>query len=274
MSTAAITNAQEIDLENMPLEELRKLAMQAEVDAPAPLRDEAGRFVSPQIDPDPDPAPQTFRREIDLGDGSGKQVFEADSADGLVDKLAEAQRNATIKIRELSKAAKPVEPPKPVKDTRTVEERLEAIERDREWTELTTEWVNETPDFEANKTNGERMLKYMRLEGIPNTKDGLQKAFAELVESGLLKPKVANQGAGDPADPGDDPADTSRIVKPEVVAPAATVTPRKTASGLSNRRGIAGRVASAATPTEEELETMPMDKLRELAQQHYLNESD
>src|ERR1700743_2577476 len=41
-----------------------------------------------------------FQREIDLGDGSGKQVFKADSAEELLDKLTEAQKNATIKIRE------------------------------------------------------------------------------------------------------------------------------------------------------------------------------
>lgn len=273
MSTTAITNAQEIDLENMPLEELRQLAMQAELDAPAPLRDESGRFVSQQADPDPDPTPQTFKRVIDLGDGSGTQVFEADSADELADKLAEAQKHATIKIRELSKAIKPAEPVKPVKDTRTVEERLEAIERDREWTELTVEWVNETPDFEANKQNGERMLKYMRLEGIPNTKEGLQKAFAELVESGLLKPKAANQDVGDPEEI-EETAPEERIARPVAKAPVAAASPRKTASGLSNRRGIAGRVASAATPTEEELETMPLEKLREKTMEYFVSQMD
>lgn len=41
---------------------------------------------------------KAFRREIDLGDGSGKQVFEADSAEELNDKFAEAQANATRKI--------------------------------------------------------------------------------------------------------------------------------------------------------------------------------
>jgi|SRR5690348_7350091 len=43
---------------------------------------------------------QTFRREIDLGDGSGKQVFEAESPEALIDKLADAQVHATKKIRE------------------------------------------------------------------------------------------------------------------------------------------------------------------------------
>jgi hypothetical protein len=43
-----------------------------------------------------------FRREIDLGDGSGKQVFEADTIEQLVDSLTQAQEHATRKIRELS----------------------------------------------------------------------------------------------------------------------------------------------------------------------------
>lgn len=43
---------------------------------------------------------EKFRREIDLGDGSGKQVFEADTAEELIDKLTTAQENATRKIRE------------------------------------------------------------------------------------------------------------------------------------------------------------------------------
>jgi hypothetical protein len=44
-------------------------------------------------------AQKAFRREIDLGDGSGKQVFEGDTAEELVDKLAEAQTNASKKIQ-------------------------------------------------------------------------------------------------------------------------------------------------------------------------------
>jgi len=48
-----------------------------------------------------------YRREIDLGDGSGKQVFEAESVEELLDKLTEAQEHATRKIRELSAASRP-----------------------------------------------------------------------------------------------------------------------------------------------------------------------
>lgn len=39
-------------------------------------------------------------REVDLGDGSGKQVFSADTADELLDVLTTAQLNATKKIRQ------------------------------------------------------------------------------------------------------------------------------------------------------------------------------
>jgi hypothetical protein len=62
---------------------------------------------------------KAFRKEIDLGGGAGTQVFEADTAEQLNDILAEAQRNASIKIREQSARLKELEkkdlyaPPRP-----------------------------------------------------------------------------------------------------------------------------------------------------------------
>lgn len=47
-----------------------------------------------------------FHQEIDLGDGSGVQVFEGNTAEELINKLTEAQKNATIKIRDLSREMK------------------------------------------------------------------------------------------------------------------------------------------------------------------------
>lgn len=49
---------------------------------------------------------KAFRREIDLKDGSGVQVFEGDTAEEVMDKLAEAQANATRKIADLSEKNK------------------------------------------------------------------------------------------------------------------------------------------------------------------------
>jgi len=44
---------------------------------------------------------EKFRREIDLGDGRGVTVYEADTAEGLADKILEAQRNASVHIRRV-----------------------------------------------------------------------------------------------------------------------------------------------------------------------------
>jgi hypothetical protein len=56
--------------------------------------------VAPGIKPAATKTTAKFSREIDLGDGSGKQVFNGDTADEVLDKLTEAQKNATVKIRE------------------------------------------------------------------------------------------------------------------------------------------------------------------------------
>lgn len=68
--------------------------------APAPV---AAPAVPPAAVPAPVvpgvAVPVVFRREIDLGDGSGKQVFEAPTEAALLDKLTEAQTHGTRKIR-------------------------------------------------------------------------------------------------------------------------------------------------------------------------------
>jgi hypothetical protein len=56
--------------------------------------------------------PKKFVKEIDLGDGSGVQKFEADTEAELIDKLVEAQTNATKEIRKLQRAKPRVRPQK------------------------------------------------------------------------------------------------------------------------------------------------------------------
>lgn len=60
---------------------------------------------SPQVQSTDKPSPK-FRQEIDLKDGSGVQIFEADTAEAMVEKLAKAQEHATREIRKLQRAAK------------------------------------------------------------------------------------------------------------------------------------------------------------------------
>lgn len=118
----------------MSMDELRQLAEGQPLpppDAPAAQpRGDDGRFVAadpqadPDVDPQADPAPVADadpiveEREIDLGDGSGIQIFRGvgatkeEALGALADELAKAQANATQKIRELS--ARPM--PEPVVD--------------------------------------------------------------------------------------------------------------------------------------------------------------
>jgi hypothetical protein len=70
----------------------------------------------PAVEPGKEPAasdePKKFVKEIDLGDGSGVQKFEADSEAELIDKLVEAQTNATKEIRKLQRAKPRARPQK------------------------------------------------------------------------------------------------------------------------------------------------------------------
>jgi len=80
-----------------------------EFTAQVPTTDDNSEVVTDDVDDNSEvvtPAATTrtsggkVTRTIDLGDGSGKQVFTADTAEELLDKLTTAQENATRKIRE------------------------------------------------------------------------------------------------------------------------------------------------------------------------------
>src|ERR1700730_17749344 len=104
MSIKDAINAPDVndaELEELSLEELRKLA-----DGEQPVRKEEKPKVEPkdeetdEIDDDEeddDEDEEKFTRTIDLGDGSGIQVFKAATLEKLLDKLSDAQVNATKK---------------------------------------------------------------------------------------------------------------------------------------------------------------------------------
>src|SRR5581483_2351709 len=113
----------EAEMEQLSLDDLKKLAddPEPEPEAKAQPRDESGRFVAAEDD-----EPETFvaRREVDLQDGSGVQVYEATgesreaALEALADKIADAQVHATKKIRQQEAElkdfrARSAEPPKP-----------------------------------------------------------------------------------------------------------------------------------------------------------------
>lgn len=79
------------------------------------LSSELDVFEVQEQEPKKEPAtdePKKFVKEIDLGDGSGVQKFEADTEAELIDKLVEAQTNATKEIRKLQRAKPRVRPQK------------------------------------------------------------------------------------------------------------------------------------------------------------------
>ncbi len=267
----------------MSLEDFEKLANQVaqpeeqKVEEPAKAAE-----VTPAVEDEPEEV--VYRREIDLGDGAGVQVFEGGSYDELIDKLANAQLHATRKIRELSavkkaEAAKEELTPEqefllaqeltskpskvlksvfesmvgmPIEEFKKKQAKLEQLESNQSSEQAAVEFVNATPDYFANPRNGERMTRYLQTYKMERTTENFKKAFADLSGSGLLEAKPASNGA---ANKQDDP--DTRIAEAE---PRTVVTQRKAGSGLSSR----GRSASSGQKTEltlADLEAMPMEQL-------------
>jgi hypothetical protein len=182
-----------------------------------------------QTPPTPETTPPSkFVREIDLKDGSGVQKFEADSWEGLVDKLATAQENATKKIRELS-ARKPIEPEREVKPAYEIKEPStadmlalkEGFEADpaaafKKAFELYTgqtpeqyqqergQYLSEKQrkeaenaflaahkkDFVNNPENAQKIGEFLTKEQLPVTKKNLEYAFQNLQDD-FVKPVQA-----------------------------------------------------------------------------------
>jgi hypothetical protein len=283
------------DLENMPLEELAALANAqapeteevfevAEPPVAAQPRNPDGTFAStaPVVEEPEVPevvAPTTFSRTIDLGDGSGAQIFTADSLEGLVDKLADAQKHATRKIRELNQVAKQVpkapakkeltadeeyllgqrfisEPSKAFKELAEVEygmpfEEIKAaavqarqLTQERVEKVVGLQWIANNPDFHNSDANGNKIRQYINrfCEG-GMTQENLDEAYSSLKSEGLLadKPAVAA------------PA-------PVVAAPAP---PRARASSRSSR--ISTIAAPPKEHTVEDMYKMSMEELAERA---------
>ena len=222
-----------IDPNSLSTEELRNLIVSGELPEiepePEQPRDEFGRFTTaeePTAEPEDAEAevevPEMFVREIDLGDGSGVQVFKAESLEELVDKLAEAQANATKKIRELSQP-RPVkveelnpdqevalsqallaEPSKvlrrqieqtfgmPVDEIRDNLRMAKETRVAQEADQAAREFVAETPDYFACPENFQRISRYMDRMGMPPTKASIQQAYSDLNADGILRAKPTN----------------------------------------------------------------------------------
>lgn len=306
MPTAEQTQTVEFDPETATYDELRARAEQeaqqqtqqtaqdAQQQEVQP-RDEQGRFAKTSDKTSEQPVEEVdevvYRRVIDLGDGSGVQVFEAPSAEELIEKLATAQENATRKIRELSQAKQtPAEQPKertaeeewllsqellsspsktveklfeqvvgmPIKTFKTKVERLNAFEQAQAEEQAARDFMAKHPEFHPSPANAKKIEKYVRTYGLDGTKpESIEQAFMDLNESGLLEVKPQEQQQEPEA------TQTSRIAKSEPPQSQQPVRQTRASSGISARRNMAQR--SAPEPTEDDLYSMPLDKLRALA---------
>jgi hypothetical protein len=324
-----------VNLDDMTVDQIRELAQKElagqlteEIGVlprqPQP-RDEKGKFAKPDEEADePEEAEEeeeqpdkVWRQEIDLGDGSGVQVFEGDTPEELIAALAKAQRNATMKIREQAEKLrqqqqKPADKlpevtpaqeivysqelmQKPTKafakmfkdmtgveisEFRTVKARVDAWEQakqaeaqqkqvDAEQNKATAAFMAAHPEFIANPVNGQKMIDRVELLEARAIKEGkslnyatlLENAYSDLSKDGLLELREQEvNGADAPEDAG-----KPRIVAPEEPAKKQRAVQRK-ASGLSARARSAAPVKSSE-PTEDELYQMPLEKLKELANQ-------
>lgn len=237
--------------------------------------------------------PKVFeaQRTIDLGEGSGKQVFKGHgptreaALEELTDKLTEAQRNATRKIRELAATAKPKTEKKSTPEeeaiisqelmkapTETVkkiiksvadvdvEDIREAARFAKEQRALSArkaaadEFVASNPDFQDTPRNGKLINKWCELHNDFSL-EGLTKAYQDLSESGLLDVK----GEEARVEQVEEKDAKQRIVARSEVKPSQST---RKASGLSTQTRSA---ATPIEPTEEDMYTMPLDKLKQLA---------
>lgn len=209
----------------------------------------------PPVAPSAPAPPQKFTRDIDLKDGSGVQHFEAETWEGLVDKLATAQEHATRKIRELSQRPK-IEPerevaaPKGPKELSAAE--LVALKESGDpvaiFNKLFEARMGRTPEqvsaelneFDSTKQrqeaersfvakhkddfyncpeNAQKISAFLNKENLPVTKRNLEYAFQEIGDGFTKKaePVTANLPPPPPA-PGQ-PV-TREIPPPPVTIPA------------------------------------------------------
>jgi hypothetical protein len=265
-------------------EEAKRQAEQGQQQQTEQQRDEKGKFTKREQAEEVDEV--VYRREIDLGDGGGVQVFEGASYDEVIDKLAKAQENATRKIRELTAARKAEEEKKPARTpeqewllsqellatpTATIAkmfeevvgmpptafksrmERLAAFEKAQSEEQAAQEFIVKHPEYIPNARNAQKIEKYVRTYQLDGTKaESIEKAYADLVESGLLETKAAEKTQ--------QTQETTQQTR--IVSEQQSQGRQRTSSGISSKRTVTNR---APEPTEEELYSMSYDKLRALA---------
>lgn len=276
------------DPEQMSMEDLRKAA-EAEAAKASTKTEEVDTEEKEVVE-----EPKTYfsERTIDLGDGAGVQVFKGKGAtreealEDVADKLAEAQKHASAKIRELSKAKK--EEPKPLSaadeallsqellahpsviiekmlrekygDPDEVKQAIAEAKNNkilRERKTVADAFVAKHPEFLESEHNVNKMKRLLEINNDFSA-EGFEKAYTDLKDSGLLQVKDAE--AGDEQKKAD--AEAKRIAD---AAEAASSQRTKKGSGISTQRKTT--TPAPTEPSEEDMYTMDLMELRKRANQ-------
>lgn len=170
-------------------------------------------------------APQKFSREIDVG--GRLQRFEADTYEGLIDKLVEAQTHATKKLHELSQERKAKEPEKvssdwqEVRPSRLAPDELNQLQsnpyemmrrvfqaetglsfedfRERENAQRRAQaeaaaqdaFVRKYPEYNPSPENAQKILRLLEHENLPLSKRNLEWAYGELRDQLAVREEAA-----------------------------------------------------------------------------------
>lgn len=255
-------------------------------------RDTSGKFTNAEVldnsaDETEDPAEeeepvQVFRKTITNDDGS-TDTYEGETVEELIDAIAEGKRQAVNQLKKVQAEKRTLESKteQQTKDEEYVtsqtlkdhprqtirEVAAELLREERETTArsiaIQSKFVNTHPLYVADPKsgNGDRLVsEFQRLYPTATefTSEGLEKAYDSLNTSGLLvlRQEEAERATEDEAEV------TERIAQPKAEA-TQRVSPRKS-STISTRTSSKG-VRTNQEPTEDEAYSMPIEKLRALA---------
>lgn len=196
--------------------------------------------------------PQEFVREVDLGDGSGKQRFVGKTYEELLDKFVQAQVNATRKIQELSRERKGVRQPEqrssdweevkpqPVQLKPNEAEQMDFFRRafqsefgmspqdfvvrenDRRRREAETraanEFVRSHQDFYNSNENAQKIYRFLEAQNLPVSKRNLDYAYGE------LQGELSGRPSATPT-PSAGPSPSAVVEEPKPASPERQVSP-------------------------------------------------
>jgi hypothetical protein len=287
-----------IKAETMPLEELRALALNEAnsivevkpvVKAVEKKRDAAGKFIAEEevidnsgdveeevVEEEEEETTHIYRKEITNEDGS-VDVYEAESLEELVDKLAEGKRQAVKQLKTIIAEKKVLEaktqqttqdeeflvqqklkdnPKKTIAEVvnEVIEGRLSLAQRSEQ---AQSQFVTTHPDYIATPDNGKRLTAEVQRLGFAEfTVEGLEKAYQSLKKSGLLKLKEQEA---------DEATEAARLEAERTAQAQRDATQQRSPKKSSTITRTRSAVVTNTGFNEDEAYKMPKEKLLELA---------